>query len=90
MMSKLSFGMSKEACQVAVEMLRVSSPTTSQEAESAPVRLAELIEALISRGENDPERAAFTALGLLRQEQQIKRSLQRLSPTSIPSPSIAA
>lgn len=48
-----------------------------------PQKLRDYIEVLVSSGESDPEKIARSALGLVREYEQIHRSYARISSPSI-------
>jgi hypothetical protein len=56
---------------------------TPHEKLHGPEKLRDYIEVLVSSGERDPEKIARSALGLMRQYEQIHRSYARIISPSI-------
>jgi hypothetical protein len=76
----------KAAYQVAWHSFVAFTGLTPDEKESAPRKLRQYIDALVSSGERDPEKIGHAALGLLREYEQITRSQARVtqSPSVVP------
>jgi hypothetical protein len=77
--------MARAAYAIAWKSFVTFTRLTQDEKESAPRKLSQFIDALINGGERDPEKVAQSALGLLREYEQICRSQARVNA----SPSIA-
>lgn len=84
-MSDLSFDVATEACRMACANLNNCAILSKAERASAPLKIREYVDALVSSGESDPEKISRCALGLVREFEQISRSEARVNSPSIVS-----
>jgi hypothetical protein len=71
----------KSAYAIAWKSFRTFARLSRDEKESAPKKLREYIDVLVNSGERDAEKVAQSALGLIREHEQIARSFARLLST---------
>ena len=81
----VSIDVSESAYEIAWENLNASTFLTQDERLSAPQKIREYIDALVSSGERDPNKIARSALGLIREFEQIHRSEARVASPGIAS-----
>ena len=76
-MISITVPIGNRAFSLAFRMLDIGGGLTAEEKASAPVKLREYIGALVSSGERDPEKIARSAVCLLREFEQVARSISR-------------
>lgn len=77
---------SQAAFDIAWKSLTTFTRLSEPEMDSAPDKLREYIDALVSSGERDKEKIAQCALGMIREYQQIARSFFSLNVSPSISP----
>jgi hypothetical protein len=79
-MSDITFDISDEAFALACQNHAAGALLSAEEMAAAPAKIREYIDALVSSGERDPEKIARTAVCLVREYEQISRSVARVAP----------
>ena len=77
---------SNTAFSLAYRTLEIGGGLTDVEKASAPAKIREYIDALVSSGERDPEKIAHTSVCLVREYEQIARSAARVHPRPSTAP----
>jgi hypothetical protein len=72
----------RAAYELGSRQLQLIEPLTPSEKASCPQKLKQYIEILVACGEQNPEKIAHCAIGLVREYEQIARSRARSQPNS--------
>jgi hypothetical protein len=73
----------QQAYRLAWASFNALQDLTPDERRYGPRKLRDYIDALVASGERDPNKIALSALGLIREYEQIIRSYARISSPSI-------